>query len=95
MARVTETTRVKKSKNVHWKSVDGEAVLLHFGTGNYFALDPVGTFLWSSICEQPKTVKNLVDSMILEYACTQETAKKDALEFCGQLLAEKLLEFQE
>lgn len=94
MSKVSEGTKIQKAKQVHWKSVDGEAVLLHFGSGNYFALDPVGTFLWSSLCEKPKSVRDLIQSLVLEYECSEEQARKDTLEFCGQLLAEKLLDSQ-
>lgn len=93
--KISDTTKVRKSKNVHWKAVDGEAVLLHFGSGDYFALDKVGTYLWSVVAEKPKSVKDLIDSLQLEYDCGQEQARKDTMEFCGQLMAEKLLEFQE
>jgi hypothetical protein len=91
-AKVSDDSRIAKASQVHWKSVDGEAVLLHFGSGNYFALDPVGTYLWASLCEKPKTVKDLVKGLVLEYDCSEDQARKDTLEFCGQLLAEKLLE---
>lgn len=92
--KVSEATKIQKAKQVHWKSVDGEAVLLHFGSGNYFALDPVGTFLWASVCEKPKSVKDLIQSLVLEYECGIDQARKDTMEFCGQLLAEKLLDSQ-
>jgi hypothetical protein len=89
-----ETTRLEKAKQVHWKSVDGEAVLLHFSSGNYFALDSVGTFLWASLCEKPKSVGDLIQDLVLEYDCSEAQARKDTLEFCSQLLAEKLLDTQ-
>lgn len=94
-SRLTESTVVRKAKSVHWKSVNGEAVLLRFGSGDYFALDTVGTHLWSFVCEEPKLVKDLIDSLQLEYDCTRDQAKSDTIEFCSQLLAEKLFEFQE
>ncbi len=94
MSKVSESTKIQKAKQVHWKSVDGEAVLLHFGSGNYFALDPVGTFLWSALCEKPKSVKDLIQSLVLEYECSEEQARKDTMEFCSQLIAEKLLDSQ-
>jgi hypothetical protein len=74
--------------------VDGEAVLLHFTSGNYFALDPVGTYLWTSLCEKPKSVGDLIGDLVLEYDCNETQARKDTLEFCSQLLAEKLLDAQ-
>lgn len=83
-----------KLKNVHWKEVNGEAVLLHFGSGNYYALDPVGTFLWSKINLGPVKVKDLVDSLAKEYTISEDVAECDVREFCGQLAAEKLLEIK-
>jgi hypothetical protein len=94
-ARLSERTKLSKAKQVHWKSVDGEAVLLHFSSGNYFALDPVGTYLWTSLCENPKSVGDLVEGLVVEYECSEAQARKDTLEFCSQLLAEKLLEPKE
>ena len=93
-AAISEGTRLLKAKQVHWKSVDGEAVLLHFSSGNYFALDPVGTFLWSTLCEKPKSVGELIQDLVVEYDCSEAQARKDTLEFCSQLLAEKLLDTQ-
>jgi Coenzyme PQQ synthesis protein D (PqqD) len=92
--KISECTQISKAPQVHWKSVDGEAVLLHFGSGNYFALDPVGTFLWASVCEKPKSVGDLISNLVLEYDCSEAVARKDTLEFCSQLVAEKLLDAQ-
>lgn len=93
-AALSERTRIGKAQQVHWKSVDGEAVLLHFSSGNYFALDPVGTFLWASLCENPKSVGDLIRDLVLEYDCSETQARQDTLEFCSQLAAEKLLDTQ-
>lgn len=95
MIKVKDKAKLQKAKQVHWKAVDGEAVLLHFSSGNYFALDPVGTFLWSKVCEGPKSLEQLIQALALEYDCGAEQARKDTLEFCGQLVAEKLLDMQE
>jgi len=91
---LSEATKIVKAKQVHWKSVDGEAVLLHFSSGNYFALDPVGTYLWTSLCEKTKSVGDLIEELVLEYDCSETQARKDTLEFCSQLMAEKLLDAQ-
>jgi len=89
-----ESTKILKAKQVHWKAVDGEAVLLHFGSGNYFALDPVGTYLWTSLCEKPKSISDLIRDLVLEYDCPEPQARKDTMDFCAQLLSEKLLDTQ-
>ena len=91
---LSERTKIEKAKQVHWKAVDGEAVLLHFASGNYFALDPVGSFLWASLCEKPKSVGDLIEDLVLEYDCSKDQARQDTIEFCSQLIAEKLLDAQ-
>lgn len=90
-----EQSVFRKAKQVHWKSVDGEAVLLQFQSGDYFALDPVGTFLWAKICETPRSFDDLLDALLSEYNCNKQQAIDDVRDFCGQLLAEKLLEIQD
>ena len=95
LSPISDNTRLEKSKQVHWKSVEGEAVLLHFSTGNYFALDSVGTFLWSSLSEKPKSVTELIRDLVVEYDCSESQARTDTLEFCSQLMAEKLLEIKQ
>ena len=87
-----ENSLFRKTKQVHWKSVDGEAVLLSFASGDYFALDQVGTSLWAEICESPKRMQDLINNVVAEYDCSTEQAYSDVKEFCGQLLAEKLIE---
>ena len=92
--KIAAEALLKKMKNVHWKSVDGEAVLLHFGTGDYFALDTVGTFLWSKINKGPVQFKELIETLSNEYTIPKEQVEGDVKEFCGQLLAEKLIEIK-
>lgn len=94
-AKLSDSTKVRKAKQVQWKSVNGEAVLLHFANGNYFALDPVGTHLWSCLCSAPHSIGDLIERVSSEYDCSGEDARRDTLEFCGQLLAERLLESHE
>lgn len=85
---------VKMTKNVHWKAVDGEAVLLHFASGDYFSLDEVGTHLWRRITSGPVRFNDLIESLTNEYTISREQAEGDVKDFCGQLLAEKLVEMK-
>ncbi|MCO5141644.1 MAG: PqqD family protein [Oligoflexia bacterium] len=90
-----EGLKFQKAKNIHWKSVNGEAVLLHIGSGDYYALDKVGTFLWGQMAERSTAITDLIDSLVMEYDCNRDQAMRDAKEFCGSLLAERLLETTE
>lgn len=92
---ISPESKLSLSKQVHWKSVDGQAVVLHFSSGDYYALDPVGTFLWTRISEKPIRYADLLAELIQEYNCNIQEAEKDMRDFCGQLLAEKLLEIKD
>lgn len=93
--RLSNNAVLQKSKQVRWKDVDGQAVLLHFQSGDYFTLNPMGTFLWSTICTEPKKMEDLLELVSSEYNCGKEQALQDIKDICGQLLAEKLLEVKE
>jgi len=90
--RLADESSLKKTKWVQWKSVEGEAVLLHAKTGNFFALDEVGTFLWQKLAKKNVTYGDLIISLIGEYNCDEPEARRDVLDFCGRLVAEELLE---
>ena len=46
--------------------VNGETVILHFDSGNYFGLNDVGTLVWKMI-QQPYSVRDLRDAILSEY----------------------------
>jgi len=50
--------------------------------------------LWSKVCASPKSLADLIDAVAMEYSCSKDQARVDTLEFCGQLVAEKLLEIK-
>lgn len=85
---------IQKTKNVHWKAVNGEAVLMNIVSGDYFSLDEVGTHLWSQITSGPVQFNHLIESLTNEYTISRDQAEGDAKDFCGQLLAEKLVELK-
>ena len=93
--QIHEGSLLSVSQQVHWKSVDGQAVVLHFTSGDYFALDGVGTFLWTQLAKKPMKFADLLECLILEYNCSSEQAEADIKEFCSQLVAEKLLEIKD
>ena len=41
-----ETTRLHRSPDVTWRTLDGETVLLHLESGEYFSLNATGSRLW-------------------------------------------------
>lgn len=78
MSAVTLDTPVRVSPEVLFQDLDGEAVLLHLGSGVYFGLDEVGARIWSLLAEGAdlRTVARAVAS---EYAVDEGRCAEDLL----------------
>ena len=48
---MTSYLSARPSPDVIFRDLNGEAVLLDFGTGRYFGLNPVGTRIWTLLAE--------------------------------------------
>jgi hypothetical protein len=48
---MTTYISARPSPDVIFRDLNGEAVLLDFGTGRYFGLNPVGTRVWTLLTE--------------------------------------------
>lgn len=71
--------------------LDGEAVILNLKTGIYLGLDTVGTRIWK-LLQESKTVKDILDTLILEYEVELERCERDLLALLQRLADEGLIE---
>lgn len=76
--------KLKIAKDVLFREIDDEAVLLNLQSGIYFGLDKVGTDIWRWIGEDGR-LENVLGKLTGRYDVAKETAGADLLE-----LAEKL-----
>ena len=83
--------RVTIVRDVVFRDLDGEAVLLNLKTGTYFGLDPVGTRIWHLLGERA-WLADVRDAIVGEYDVTTEAFADDLLRFVGELEAQGLLE---
>jgi len=72
-------------------TLEDEAVVLHLGRGVNYGLNPVGATVWNAL-QQPKTVNELVDLVIGEYAVEAAQCESDLLELLGKLENAGLIE---
>jgi hypothetical protein len=70
--------------------LDGEAVLLDLGGGQYYGLDPVGTEVWRGL-EAGATPSELVRRVVAAYDVDPDTARRDIEALLSELLARKLI----
>jgi len=62
-------------------------------SGNYYALDPVGSDIWARISD-PKAVVELCNDLKLEYDAPRERIERDVLTLLGDLVAAGAVEIK-
>lgn len=70
--------------------LDGEAVLLHLGSGTYFGMNEVGSRAWELIQRQP-TFGELLTTLLSEFDVEEAALAKDLAEFVGKLVDANLV----
>jgi len=69
----------------------GEVVILNLQSGVYHGLNEVGARIWNLI-QEPHTVKDIKDILLLEYEIEPEVCTSDILELLHALKASGLIE---
>ena len=82
--------RLHIAKDVVFRDLAGESVLLNLSTGTYFGLDAVGTRLWHLIAEHGSTAL-AIETLLAEYDVDGLRLQKDVEALIDQLLAKGLL----
>lgn len=86
--------RASIARDVVFRDLDGEAVLLDLKTGTYFGLDPIGTRIWL-LLHQGRRLAEVRDAIAEEYDVHAEALGGDLLGFVGELEAQGLLELSD
>ena len=79
------------AEQVTWEITDGEAVVIHFETSAYYALNPSGTYLWSCLAEGPGDLKELTEKIAAHYGKVSVEIAADVDVFLKSLEAEGLV----
>lgn len=83
-----------KKKDIVWKTVENEAVLLDPVKGSYFGLNPVGCSFWEKV-DGMRTTDEIIDLLLQEYLVDRETLSRDIDELMLDLKSKGLLVFTE
>jgi hypothetical protein len=76
------------------RRVGEEAVLVHMGRNEIFALNPTGARLWELLSEG-RSRSEAVDQLKIEFDANEETVEREADRFLALLEREGLVEFEE
>jgi hypothetical protein len=85
------STRIRVSSSVYARAFGSELVLLHFGRGEYFALDEIGAVVWREL-EKGEALGTIADVLVSSFAVTREDALRDVVALVGELSRESLVE---
>ena len=85
-----KTDVFEPNPDVVFRDLQGEAVILHLGTGTYFGLDEVGTRAWQLI-EERLSVSEMCTRLSEEFDATPETIQRDITALVEQLVAKDLI----
>lgn len=78
---------------VLFRDLDGESVLLHLGSGQYFGLDEVGTLIWQLLVEG-RSLDEIEERIVAEYDASAEEVENDVLRIVEELTRNGLVEIK-
>lgn len=83
------TPALPKVRDLVWKVVDGEAIILDLETGDHFSLNPVATAIWELLQERlgaDEVARRVAD----RYRKPVESVRSDVDELLAELLETRL-----
>jgi len=81
----------KSARVVQAEMAPGQAALLHLGTGQYHALNEVGTRIWALMAE-PRTLGEICEVLCAEYAVDTERCSTEVRRYLNVLHGAQLIE---
>ena len=78
------------ARDVAFREIDGEVVILDLDSGSYFGLNAVGSRAWVLLA-QGRTLKDVHAQLLIEYDVTADALQRDLLEWAGGLMDRNLL----
>jgi hypothetical protein len=90
MQALLSSTLIIPSSQATSCEVAGETVILDAASGQYFALNPVGTAVWQHL-QTPCTISQLCEKLCAEYEVPLEQCEADVSVLVEQLAAQGLV----
>lgn len=85
MSQLAPSTLLIRSPDLIATDMDGDIVMMHVTSGQYFGISGVGTRIWA-LLERPITLAELTSTIVSEYVVDEQTCYKDILVFVQTLM---------
>ena len=86
--------RYIQRRGIVQSKIDDETVMMDAASGFYFGLNSVASVVWE-LLKEDRTLDQLVEKLMLEYAVSREQCIEETTQLLQQMLAHKVIEFQE
>ncbi len=87
---ITLDTRLTPSPDTICRELDGEAVILHLESGQYYGLDAIGTRIWALIPDHPRP-RDIAAVLVGEYDVRPRQLEADLLDLLTRLAERSLI----
>ncbi|MGE0159744.1 MAG: PqqD family protein [Gemmatimonadales bacterium] len=84
------TLRYRRHPDLRLTALEGEGVVLHLGSREYFTVSETGLAILEPL-EQARTLEELVDALVERYEVTRDQAADSVRSFLDRCLAENLV----
>ena len=91
---ITESTTLTVSKDVVFRDLDGESVLLHLESGRYYGLDEVGSRIWT-LLTKGETIAEIETQLLSEYEVEQSRLHSDIVKLLREFMNNGLVAINE
>jgi hypothetical protein len=84
--KLERQTRLTMSAEVHFRQFDDEAILLDLASGEYYALNAVGSRMWLALASG-RSPEEIASELGPDYSVDAEIIVRDCIELATDLLA--------
>lgn len=79
------------SSEVLSSKIDEEVILMSLKGEYYFGLDLIGSGIWELLEQQPLTIDELVQLLVVEYEVDEPTCRNDVQTFIDDMFEKQLI----
>lgn len=83
-------SRFSKIKEIPWKMIEKEAVLVDTEEGDVIRLNEVGAKIWKSL-DEDKTADDIINYIHEDFEANRAVIEKDVLDFLKKLIAMEII----
>ena len=94
MTTLTLDTLIRQHPDQIAAEADGEVLMMHIESGNYFGLNEVASFIWNQL-DEPRSIAELCAAIQNEFEIDEARCQADAMDFLQGMIDDGLAQLVE